>query len=177
MLVLVFSPADGAPVAAMMLFPCIGRGAFTQTPSRRSCFSSGIGCTSRARASSHHVQVGNTLLCYSAEDVPGDPVAPNSDNSSVEEERMDYFEATVARVLEEQGYWVRQNVRVDLAKDVKKALGKPRLPRCELDIVAYRPTERQLVLFEGKSYLDSYGVQPEDLRRTDWQANRYKILT
>jgi len=90
---------------------------------------------------------------------------------------MDYFEATVARVLEERGYWVRQNVRVDLTPEVKKKLGKPSLPRPEIDIVAYQPVEKLLVLFEVKSYLDSYGVQPNDLLGTDWEDNRYKLLT
>lgn len=90
---------------------------------------------------------------------------------------MDYFEATIARILEEQGYWVRENVRVSLSKEVKRALGNPSMPRCEIDIVAFRPVQRELVLFEVKSYLDSYGVQPDDLRRTTREDNRYKLLT
>jgi len=90
---------------------------------------------------------------------------------------MDYFEATIARILEERGYWVRENVRVALARDVKKSLGKGSLPRCEIDIVAYQPRKKRLVLFEVKSYLDSKGVQPADLLRTEWENNRYKLLT
>jgi Holliday junction resolvase-like predicted endonuclease len=90
---------------------------------------------------------------------------------------MDYFEATVARILEEQGYWVRENVRVALTKEVKRALGNPSMPRCEIDIVAFKPADREIVLFEVKSYLDSYGVQPDDLRRTTREENRYKLLT
>jgi hypothetical protein len=38
---------------------------------------------------------------------------------------MDYFEATIARILEEQGYWVRQGVRVALSNETRKRLGKP----------------------------------------------------
>ncbi len=90
---------------------------------------------------------------------------------------MDYFEATIARILEEQGYWVRQSVRVALTKDVKKLLNNPSMPRCEIDIVAYKPAAKELVLFEVKSYLDSNGVQPDDLRRTTREGNRYKLLT
>jgi len=90
---------------------------------------------------------------------------------------MDYFEATVARILEEQGYWVRQSVRVELSQAVRNALGKPSLPRCEIDIVAYQPTTRELILFEVKSFLDSHGVKPADLQRTTWTKNRYKLLT
>lgn len=90
---------------------------------------------------------------------------------------MDYFEATIARILEARDYWVRENVRVALTKDVKKALGNPSMPRCEIDIVAYRPVANELVLFEVKSYLDSNGVQPQDLLRTEWHENRYKLLT
>ena len=48
---------------------------------------------------------------------------------------MDYFEATVARILEQEGYWVRQGVRVELTKPVKRVLGKHSLPRPEIDIV------------------------------------------
>lgn len=90
---------------------------------------------------------------------------------------MDYFEATIARILEEQGYWVRQSVRVALTKEVKKLLDNPSMPRCEIDIVAYKPLAKELVLFEVKSYLDSNGVQPKDLRRTTRKNNRYKLLT
>ncbi len=90
---------------------------------------------------------------------------------------MDYFEATIARILEEQGYWVRENVRVALTKEVKKALDTPSMPRCEIDVVAYQPISRELVLFEVKSYLDSHGVQPKDLLRTTPKKNRYKLLT
>lgn len=90
---------------------------------------------------------------------------------------MDYFEATVARILEEQGYWVRQSVRFALSKETKKRLGKPSLPRCEVDIVAYQPSKRTLLLLEVKSYLDSHGVQPKGLLNTGWAKNRYKLLT
>jgi hypothetical protein len=90
---------------------------------------------------------------------------------------MDYFEATVARILEEQGYWIRENVRIALTKDVKKALAVPSMPRCEIDIVGFRADRRELVLFEVKSYLDSDGVQPNDLRQTSRKKNRYKLLT
>ena len=90
---------------------------------------------------------------------------------------MDYFDATVARILEEQGYWVRQSVRVLLSKETRKNLGKPSLPRSEVDIVAYQPTRKILLLLEVKSYLDSHGVQPKDLLNTGWAKNRYKLLT
>lgn len=78
---------------------------------------------------------------------------------------MDYFEATIVRILVQQGHWIRENVRIALTKEVKRALGNPSMPRCEIDIAAFCLAENELVLFEVKSYPDSFGVKPDDLRR------------
>ena len=92
---------------------------------------------------------------------------------------MDYFETIVARVLEEDGYWVRRGVRANLSKADKVRLGKPSLPRPEVDLVAYKARSNELVFFEVKSYLDSPGVKVAMLEQADeWESsNRYKLLT
>ena len=71
---------------------------------------------------------------------------------------MDFFEQIVARLMEEEGYWVRQGVRADLSKAQKESLGNPTMPRPQVDIVGYSPKQRELVFLEVKSFLDSRGV-------------------
>ena len=93
---------------------------------------------------------------------------------------MDYFEALVARLLTEEGYWVEQSVRVGLTKEEKRELGNPSMPRPEIDIVAYRPGDAHLLLLEAKSFLDSSGVRVSELRSlqaTGSGRGRYKLLT
>ncbi len=71
---------------------------------------------------------------------------------------MNAFEDIIKMYLEEEGYWVRQSVKVDITKDDKKALGLPSMPRPEIDIVAIKVKDNELLLVEVKSFLDSYGV-------------------
>ncbi|RJO60904.1 MAG: hypothetical protein C4542_07865 [Dehalococcoidia bacterium] len=72
---------------------------------------------------------------------------------------MNAFEDIVALYLEENGYWVRQHVKVhNITKEDKVILERPSLPTPEIDIVAYEVSSNTLVLVEVKSLLDSYGV-------------------
>jgi hypothetical protein len=80
---------------------------------------------------------------------------------------MHAFEDLVGRLVRRDGYWVRHSVKVDLTKDEKGALGQPSLPRPELDLVAYRPSDNVLALIECKSFLDSNGVNIKAFDGTD----------
>lgn len=90
---------------------------------------------------------------------------------------MDYFEQIAARYLEAQGYWIRRGERIDLSKKDKRDLGKPSLPRPEVDLVGYKARDDVLVLFEVKSYLDSPGVKYDALAASTNGEGRLKLLT
>jgi len=72
---------------------------------------------------------------------------------------MDSFEQVVATILDRAGYWVRTSVKVNLTREDKQAISRPSSPRWELDIVAYSGREKELLVVECKSYLDSAGVR------------------
>jgi hypothetical protein len=90
---------------------------------------------------------------------------------------LDYFEQIVAQYLESKGFWVRSGVRVLLSKADKRELGKPSLPRPEIDLIAFNLKANELIAFEVKSYLDSPGVKYESLATTTSGEGRLKILT
>jgi len=91
---------------------------------------------------------------------------------------MDAFENIISQLLQEDGFWVLQSVKVDLNKDEKVSISKPTTPRPEIDIIAYSCKENLLYLIEAKSYIDSLGVQKNDLvLEHDIQEGRYKLLT
>jgi Holliday junction resolvase-like predicted endonuclease len=88
------------------------------------------------------------------------------------------FENIVAQYLEAEGYWVKQDVKVKISKEDKKAIGLPTMPRPEIDIVALNVEENELLLIEVKSYLDSYGVYFEAVSdEDDHLAYRYRLFT
>ena len=72
---------------------------------------------------------------------------------------MDSFEQIVAKILSEQGYWTKIGYKILLTKEEKRFVDNPFMPRPEVDIVAYRPGENELLWVECKSYLDSNGVR------------------
>ncbi len=72
---------------------------------------------------------------------------------------MDAFEEIVSGLLQHQGYWVRPGYKVTLSLEEKRKLGKPSLPRPEIDILAYGPSADELLWVECKSLLDSVGVR------------------
>jgi hypothetical protein len=91
---------------------------------------------------------------------------------------MDHFESLVKTLLEVDGYWVRQGFKVDLTREEKRAIGKHSMPRPEVDLLAFRPSDGVIQVLEVKSFLDSQGVRPEDLRlEHDLAAGKYKLLT
>jgi len=91
---------------------------------------------------------------------------------------MDYFENIIKRLLEEQGYWVKQSVKVNLMKNEKVAIGRPTIPRPELDIVGYRAKQNKLLVLEVKSLLDSPGVKYIDISEGyETPTGRYKLYT
>lgn len=91
---------------------------------------------------------------------------------------MDYFEATIRRLLEEEGYWTKQSFKVELTKGEKRQIGKPSIPRPEIDLIAYKPSQNELLAIEVKSLLDSGGVKLFDLQQ-DYEVpkGKYKLFT
>jgi hypothetical protein len=49
---------------------------------------------------------------------------------------MNAFEDVISRYLEDQGYWVRQSVKIDIDKQEKVKIGTQSMPRPEIDLVA-----------------------------------------
>jgi hypothetical protein len=91
---------------------------------------------------------------------------------------MDAFESLVAKLLQQRGYWTWQSYKVEITKEEKRSLGKPSMPRPEIDVLAYKPGENRLLWVECKSYLDSPGVSIEPFTEPDskW-ADRYRVFT
>jgi hypothetical protein len=93
-------------------------------------------------------------------------------------EFVDYFEGLIKTLLEHEGYWVRQSFKVNLTREEKRDIGKPSIPRPEIDILAFKPGENQVIAFEAKSYLDSPGVKLNELVQSHKiPEGRYKLFT
>ncbi len=91
---------------------------------------------------------------------------------------MDYFESIVKTLLEENGYWCRQSFKVNVTKEEKRQIGKHSIPRPEIDVVAFKPSEGRILAVEVKSYLDSPGVRVEELKqRYELPTGLYKLFT
>lgn len=91
---------------------------------------------------------------------------------------MDHFESIVMTLLEAEGYWVRRSFKVCLTKPEKCEIGKPSLPRPEIDLLAFRFSSNEVLALEAKSFLDSAGVKVEQLRAEhDVPEGRYKLFT
>lgn len=90
---------------------------------------------------------------------------------------MDSFEALISYLLQQEGYWFRKTVKVELTAEEKKKIGRPSSPRWELDLVAYKGSSNELMVIECKSYLDSPGVRARGLAgRDSKEAARYKLF-
>ena len=90
---------------------------------------------------------------------------------------MDAFEYIVSKAFEARGYWTRIGFKVDLDKATKRSIGNPFMPRPEIDVLAYKPSERRVLLIECKSYLDSLGVQWKAFSQPDsLTGNRFKLF-
>ena len=91
---------------------------------------------------------------------------------------MNAFEEIVAGLLRQEGYWTYVGYKVNLTKLERRDLGKPSLPRPEIDVLAYQAKDNVILWVECKSYLDSRGVRAIDLvdQHAKW-ASRYKVFT
>jgi hypothetical protein len=91
---------------------------------------------------------------------------------------MDHFENIIKTLLEAEGYWVRQSFKVNLTKEEKRQIGKPSIPRPEIDLLALHFTRNEVLAFEAKSFLDSPGVKLADLQENhEVPKGRYKLFT
>lgn len=91
---------------------------------------------------------------------------------------MDYFESICKMLLEDHGYWVKQSYKVDLSKEEKKQLGKPSLPRPEIDLLALNVKKNELLIIEVKSYFDSKGVRLKDLQNIQsYPQGKFNLFT
>lgn len=89
---------------------------------------------------------------------------------------MHGFEALIAEILADEGYWVRQSTKVTLTRDEKQRIGRPSAPRWEIDIIAFRAPDNHVLAVECKSFLDSTGVVLRDLQGGKF-ARTYKLFT
>tara|TARA_R110001592_G_C13170896_1_gene749824 strand:+ start:1082 stop:1621 length:540 start_codon:yes stop_codon:yes gene_type:complete len=91
---------------------------------------------------------------------------------------VDYFEGIIKTLLEHEGYWVRQSFKVNLTKQEKRDIGKPSIPRPEIDILAFKPNGNYVIAIEAKSHLDSPGVNISELEEEyETPQGRYKLFT
>jgi len=92
---------------------------------------------------------------------------------------MDNFEALVRLLLEQEGYWTRQSQKVNLSKEEKIEIGKPSIPRPEIDVIGYNPASNTVIAMEVKSYFDSPGVPCSELEKGPFQQpeGKYKLFT
>jgi hypothetical protein len=91
---------------------------------------------------------------------------------------MDAFESLIRLLLDRNEYWTRQSHKVNLTKEEKKAIGKPSIPRPEIDLIAFQPLRNEVIALEVKSYLDSLGVQLKEIKQKfQIPAGRYKLFT
>ena len=91
---------------------------------------------------------------------------------------MDEFEKIICQLLQENNFWIKNSVKINLTHEEKRAINKPTTPRPEIDIAAYDVKTDTLYLLEVKSFLDSPGVCYDEVAiEQDQQSGRYKLLT
>ncbi len=91
---------------------------------------------------------------------------------------MDAFEKIIGQLLEEENFWVRHSVKINLTPEEKRSINKPSTPQPEIDICTYDVNRDIVYLLEIKSFLDSPGVRynEEDIEQNE-KAGRYKLFT
>lgn len=91
---------------------------------------------------------------------------------------MEYFETIIKTLLEHEGYWVRQSFKVSLTKQEKRRIGKPSIPRPEIDLLAFKLKSHEVLVLEAKSYFDSPGVRLAEIQeKFQIPEGRYKLFT
>ena len=90
---------------------------------------------------------------------------------------MDSFEDLLSTLFNRKGYWTKTNFKVELTKAEKVQIERPSSPRWEIDLIAYKPKENELLMIESKSYLDSGGVHISSFDGSNKNnANRFKLF-
>lgn len=91
---------------------------------------------------------------------------------------MDHFESILSTLLEAEGYWVRRSFKVNVTKEEKRQIGKPSIPRPEIDLLAFNFSKNEVFALEAKSFLDSPGVKLAQLQvEHDVPEGKYKLFT
>lgn len=73
---------------------------------------------------------------------------------------------------------MRQSFKVNLTKEEKRQIGKPSIPRPEIDLLALHFARNEVLAFEANSFLDSPSVRLANLREChDVPEGRYKLFT
>jgi hypothetical protein len=91
---------------------------------------------------------------------------------------MEYFETIIKTLLEHEGYWVRQSFKVSLTKQEKRRIGKPSIPRPEIDLLAFKLKSQEVLVLEAKSHFDSPGVRLAEIQeKFQIPEGRYKLFT
>lgn len=91
---------------------------------------------------------------------------------------MDHFESIISTLLEAEGYWVRRSFKVNVTKEEKRQVGKHSIPRPEIDLLALDFSKNEVLALEAKSFLDSPGVNLEQLQEEhEVPEGRYKLFT
>src|SRR5271156_6630126 len=91
---------------------------------------------------------------------------------------MDHFEGILATLLEAEDYWIRRSFKVNVTKEEKRQIGKPSIPRPEIDLLALHFSRNEVLALEAKSFLDSPGVRLTDLQEEhEVPEGRYKLFT
>lgn len=91
---------------------------------------------------------------------------------------MDHFESIISTLLEAEGYWVRRSFKVNVTKEEKCQIGKPTIPRPEIDLLALCFSKNEVLALEAKSFLDSPGVKLAQLKeKHEVPEGRYKLFT
>ncbi len=91
---------------------------------------------------------------------------------------MDHFESIISTLLEAEGYWVRRSFKVNVTKDEKRQIGKPSIPRPEIDLLALNFAKNEVLVLEAKSFFDSPGVRLDKLAEEhEVPEGRYKLFT
>ncbi|AEJ00560.1 hypothetical protein Nit79A3_0681 [Nitrosomonas sp. Is79A3] len=91
---------------------------------------------------------------------------------------MDHFENIISTLLEAEGYWVRRSFKINVTKEEKHLIGKHSIPRPEIDLLAFKFSANEVLALEAKSFLDSFGVNFEQLQeKHEVPKGRYKLFT
>ena len=93
---------------------------------------------------------------------------------------MDYFEQIAIKYYESKGYWTRCGYKIELEgldPATRAGLVKPTDPRPEIDVIAFKPGGKELLIIECKSFLDSGGIKDASFEEGHKHNKRYKLFT